>query len=296
MATPESDNYKLFHFFSIWDVLPFISYIGFFFPFLLGAALGDYRFKIAFVATIVAFVVTYFCKIHENKLKPKSFTAPNKNVRNPTPFGIFSIVFGIVAALAISAPVESLLSDDCDSVGGDLCVRNDVGKIQDLSKIFLHKQFLVLSSFYAVGILFYHGCILALSGELSKLDRKNDVFVFLTSLLIFFEGMVLFMASALTDDIEQFSLWIVVLLVIDNIWVLANSSKNIETLPQWLHLNMIMILFLLALLFFPDESSKIGPFGINQSYWTLLFVFVLRTILDYKMGWNYWAKLDVEPN
>jgi hypothetical protein len=43
-------------YFSKWDAVPFSSYVGFFLAFVV----TGYQFKVAFVATILAFIITYF--------------------------------------------------------------------------------------------------------------------------------------------------------------------------------------------------------------------------------------------
>ena len=220
-----------------------------------------------------------------------------KTIAKSVQFPLFATVFSIIAGWGI---VESLYSfpegDECiDSVTKAelVCIEN-TRTVQDLAKFFLTEQMLAVASFFAIAILFYHCGIIALSPDSSYLvAHSSKIGAFFSSLLIFLEGIVLFIAAGNTGSLPQFLLWIFILLVLDIGWVVLNRVARIDTLFQWLHLDSLMFLFVLTLLLSQDKVPpisipEIGTIGFN--YIAVLAVFVLRAGLDYKMGWNFWTK------
>lgn len=298
-----------------WDKIPFLSCLGFLVVFLA----PQHSVVIAYIVAIIGLAVAYYCKLFEEKensdkkkdedkkhdekrqtikkkiedLEKESEKESEKNERisgengktikaKGVQFRIFAAVFGFIAAWAIVAPVEGIVKE--------------VTGIEGLPKFLISEQVILISSFFAIGILFYHGGILVLSSELAPLiEEGNKMAAFVSSLIIFFEGIVLFMAAKSTHDIAQFSLWIFVLLAFDIIWLLINIYTRIDVTFQWLHLNTIMLLFLWFGLLSPyKQDSSIALAGIDFSYWALLIVFLLRSAIDYKIGWKYWTKIPLE--
>ncbi len=208
-------------------------------------------------------------------------------------FRIFAAVFGIIAALAISAPIEALLDDGCESTPSQLCPK-DIRKITDWPKFLMGQQVILTSGFFAIGILFYHGGILTLSGELAPLieeGRKGIAFV--SSLIVFVEGIILFVASSVTDDLVQFSYWICVLLVFDITWLIINLYARIDMTFQWLHMDVILLLFLVFAFLIPLQlDSSIMP--TSAAYLAVFALFLLRSMIDYKIGWKYWTKVSTQ--
>jgi hypothetical protein len=290
----------------------------------------QYNISIAFLVAIIGLFVTYYCKVSEEKVseakkrendikdnkKRETVTQKVEKLKNENEerdekkelmngkivrivrdktvqFRIFAAVFGIIAAFAITAPIDALLDYECESTPSQLCLR-DIRKIEDWSGFLTGQQVILISSFFAIGILFYHGGILALSGELAPLvEEGKKTSAFVSSLIIFLEGIVLFVASSTTDDLIQFSLWIAVLLALDIIWLIINLYARIDIMFQWLHLDSIVLLFLLFALLLPHQiDSSIIP--ANTIYWAVLIVFLLRTMVDYKIGWRYWTKIQTE--
>lgn len=314
---------------SKWDKIPFISYLGFICVILA----IEYSTVIAFIAVIAGLVLTFACKSLEDiekqnkkKWKEKDLEKQreamskqieetrNRERREPETnyedrrqrskgiqFRIFAAVFGIIAAFAITETLYTFPSGiECTDENGNVIKQcfDNTEKLQDLPKLLLSEQVLVVGSFFAIGILFYQCGIMVLSTDVALLiEEGNRKSAFVSSIIIFLEGIVLFIAATSTDSLLRFSLWIFVLLALDIVWVLINLYARIDILFQWLHLDSLMMLFLLVVLLSPvNLGSSIKLAGIGFNYWAVIMVFVLRSVLDYKMGWKYWTKVPTEEN
>ncbi|MGI0011235.1 MAG: hypothetical protein ACREAE_07530, partial [Nitrosopumilaceae archaeon] len=201
-------------------------------------------------------------------------------------FLIFAALYATIGALAITESVYVFSSDkNLDFInaytwGGFIA-------------LLLSNYAFVIASYFTVAILFIHCGIVFFSSEAANLiGAGNKAGVFASSLLLFFEVITLFYAATTIDSILNFSFWIIVLMAIDILWVFVNIAKKIDALFQWLHLDSIMLMFLLSILFIygnGDDSSV--P---KEVYGFVLLIFLARTIADYKMGWKkVWGKFDI---
>ena len=153
------------------------------------------------------------------------------------------------------------------------------------------KHSFVIASFFPIAILFIHCGIIFLSTDARKIIRVgNKVVFFISALLLFLEVVVVFYAANSIDNILNFASWIALLMAIDIGWVILNITKNIDMLFQWIHLDATMLVFLLTMLFIFHSVSQVT----YEVYAYVLVIFLVRTIFDYKMGWNdVWGKFDV---
>jgi hypothetical protein len=291
-----------------WDIIPFLSCAGFLFVFLL----PDYSTVMAFTAAVVGLLVTFGCNLVEKREKTKLHKTPEENAdtqitaadatkktkkSKDIQFRIFAAVFGLIAALAITNALETFpTGEECtkDDVIIQQCLDN-TEKIQDLPKLLASNPVIIIASFFAIGILFYHCGIMVLSTDIAPLLQNKKIIAFASSLIIFLQGIVLFIAADSTDSLLRFSLWIFLLMALDIAWVLVNIYAKIHMLFQWLHLDTILLLFLLVMLVSPENQGNLIKFGaVDFNYLAVFIVFVMRTAFDYKMGWEYWTKVTPE--
>ena len=198
---------------------------------------------------------------------------------------IFAALYAIVGGLAVTQALTVFSDPD----------RNQyvtyAHNLNGFIGLLLSKHAFLIASFFSVAVLFIHCGIVFLSSDAKKiLGEGNKAGLFICSLLLFLEGVVLYYASNTVDNILNFSFWIFLLMVIDIVWVIVNILKNIDMLFQWLHLDAIMLSFLLTILIMFQSLSQITL----EVYVYVLVIFLARTIADYKMGWKtVWGKFDV---
>lgn len=202
-------------------------------------------------------------------------------------FLIFATLYAVVGAIAITQAI-TVFSDPQHNE-----YINSVYNWKGFLGLSLSNQAFVIASFFTVAVLFIHCGIVFFSTDASKLiGVGNKVGVFISSVLLFLEAVVLFYAANSIDNILNFSLWIFMLMVIDIAWVLVNIAKKIEVLFQWLHLDSSMLFFLLMILMiYGMKDATVLP---KEIYEYVLVIFLIRTVADYKMGWrSVWGKFDV---
>lgn len=198
---------------------------------------------------------------------------------------IFAAVYAIIGGLAIT---QALLVFSNPDQNQQIIYAHNFGGFIDLIS---SKPAFLIASFFSIAILFIHCGIVFLSTDARKIiSAGNKAGFFISSLLVFLEGVVVFYASNTIDNILNFSFWIFLLMLIDIIWVFINIAKSIDVVFQWLHLDSIMLFFLLAILIVYQSVPQI----MIEVYAYVLIIFLARTIADYKMGWkSVWGKFDV---
>lgn len=218
---------------------------------------------------------------------------PSKSLQFP----IFAAIFGLIATWGI---VESLytFTDEAkcinESRNSAVACIVDITTPPDMYNFIVSEHTFVVASFFAIAILFYHCGIITLTTDPAKLGgQSNKIGVFISSLIIFLEAILLFMAATNANSLPQFSIWIIILVGLDIVWIVLNIFARIDTLFQWLHLDSLMLLFLLILLTYKDANfdiliSDTNPVSFNHI--AVLVVFIMRAGLDYKMGWKYWSE------
>ena len=284
-----------------WDMLPFFTY-----PLFLLVLVFGFFVEMGLFAAITGITVTGICKLREDKVGKKKITIERtdeekqkiSNLRRK--YAILATLYGLIAALALTTSLDSFASLFTDEGCIDPQTETEIicfDKTETLEKLpFLlaSNPMLLLVSFFAVGILYYHCGIAFFATEAADLivDKKK-VGVLISSFLLFLEGLILYFAAYSIDSVLQLSLWIAVLMAVDIVWVLINRRKNIDILFQWIHFGSIVLLFLVTFLL----SASIGNHEVNEfDYVAVLIVLVLRTVMDYKVGWNFWSKLTLpEP-
>jgi hypothetical protein len=304
-----------------WDGFPFLACFGF----LLVLLSPDNSVIIAYVVAVIGLVITYFCKFFEEKTKKerivgrideaerkesdeqnqefrKKITAKRESLKRTrgvnniiikskgAQFRIFAAVFGLIAALAITAPIESVLNTDCQPTVNQSCI-NSIEDPEDWLTFLSSQQVVLIASFFAIGILFYHCCILVLSNEIATLiEEGSKITAFVSSLIIFLQGIALFAAASSTDNLVRFSLWFVVLLLLDIVWLIINLRTRIDTTFQWLHMDLIVFLFLIIVLVSSQQNTIVSNMA-SFNHWTVLFVFLMRATIDYNLTWKYFTKI-----
>lgn len=257
-------------------------------PLLLVFIYPEYSVSIGTVVALLSLGIAFCCKLKE----------PKKKRENPKPhsgnahFRIFAAVFGLIAAVAITDSLSTFDSEkDCIDISGTMtkCLEFPAN-YDDMQKIFPSAQLLIIISFFSMGIIFYQCGIMFLSTEAANyVATGNKVGTFVSSLIIFLEGIVLFVAAISIGNTLQYAFWIAALMILDLVWVLVNLFKEIDILFQWLHFDFIMLIFLLIIMLSPSKGT-IEVFGVALEYWAILAVFVARTVFDYIVGWEYWSK------
>ncbi len=222
----------------------------------------------------------------------QAINAPNaSNIH--APFVIFSAVFGIIAAFAITEILSAVIANDAAITPNF----SDTHSLGDLVKFLWHEQVILVISFFPIGILFYHCGIVFLSTEAAELiaiSRKKTT-VFFSSLILFLEGIVLLLVSHSSSSLSQFSLWIFILMALDISWVLFNLRAGFAPLFQWLHFDGAMLFFALTIILLPEYKMDNTGSQIANVIWYVLIVFTVRTFYDYHSGWKFWTKF-LTPN
>ncbi|MGI0011746.1 MAG: hypothetical protein ACREAE_10145 [Nitrosopumilaceae archaeon] len=282
-----------------WDKYPFLSYLSF----LLLIVDPHNLIFTGFIATIICLAVTYYCKLKENKeQKKKKEEQKNEDKKNEktkdrpsrnSQFRIFAAVFGFIAALSMTNTLETFDSENYTCIGIDnteFSCLDYPSNFEELPEFFISPQIMLVASFFSIGILMYHCGIMFLSTHAAyQIAKGHPIVTFFSSLLIFLEGIVLFVAASAVTNISQYALWMFFLIALDIGWVLLNLFKRLEQLFQWLHLDLAMMIFLLILVMSMPKTTDIEFAGVAFEYWALLVVFVFRTVTDYHMGWKYWS-------
>lgn len=281
-----------------WDKIPFFTY-----PLFLLVLVPGLSLEMGLFAAITGITVTGICKLHEDKVtkskvKRERTDEEKRKIENlRRKYAIFASLYALIAALALTTSLDSFVSlpagDGCidPQTKSEIICFDKTETLEKLPFLLASNPMLLLGSFFAVGILYYHCGIAFFATEAADLivDKKK-IGVFISSFLLFLEGLILYFAAYSIDSVLQFSLWISVLMAVDIVWVLINIKKKIEVLFQWIHFGAIVLLFLVTFLL----SASIGNHEINKlDYLAVLIVLLLRTIMDYKVGWNFWSKLTL---
>lgn len=236
------------------------------------------------------------------EFEDKDKTSQNMHYR------IFAAVFGLIAAFAMTNSLETFNNEElkCFGINDSKITCNTYPEtFNDLPNFFASPQVILVASFFSIGILMYHCGIMFLSTDAVKLVYSGKpVITFFSSLIIFLEGIVLFIAALKVTSIMSFTFWMFLLMILDIGWVLLNIVKKLDPLFQWLHLDSVMAIFLIIIIqssisttdSFEIADNSLAFAGVAFEYWAILGIFVLRTILDYNMGWEYWSKFVPESS
>lgn len=284
-----------------WDKIPFFTY-----PLFLLVLIPNFSVEMGLFAAIAGITVTSICKLREDKVVKKKIARvrtdeeKQKIASIKRQYAILATLYGLIAALALTTSLDSfatLFTDEgCidPQTETEIICFDKTETLEQLPFLLASNPMLLLVSFFAVGILYYHCGIAFFATEAADLVAdKKKMGVLISSFLLFLEGLILYFAAYSIDSVLQFSLWIAVLMAVDITWVLINIRKKIDVLFQWIHFGSIVLLFLVIFLL----SASIGNHQVNEfDYVAVLIVLLLRTVMDYKVGWNFWSKITLpEP-
>ena len=191
------------------------------------------------------------------------------------------ILFGSILIYQVLSTFIGLGPDECDSghVEYFKCFR----EVSDLSTILLSNGTVLLISFFAIGILYYHGCMIVLRGAPVESVGGKNRYAIAEYAIILIEAIILFFAATSIGSLDKFAVCIVLLIVVDLIWIFCNFRETLKLAFHWIYFDFTMLFFLITLIATPQH--------VTYAYFFVLAVFVTRTILDYKLGWKkFWSK------
>lgn len=159
-------------------------------------------------------------------------------------FRIISVIYGIVAGIAITQAMMGFSETTCPYVGYEFEDDNtayhkiltdigtktksspcfeDVTSLAQLPYLISNDHMMLVISFFILGTCFYHCAILFLYPKTVKFVGDQNTKLAITNCLILFtESVFLFFAATSADAIERFSLWIIMLLIFDTGWCILN--------------------------------------------------------------------------
>lgn len=292
--------------FSKWAIIPFFTYS----LFLLIIIWPNNRVEIGFLATLVGFIITCVCwhfkekntVTNINKSTVRIDAIQNQKIHKQTGFQKFRkevflpILLFLGSILVFQALyVFTALSVDtnpisCTTVFDEKVCFGNANSVENLAKLFLNNSTIVLTSFFAVGVLYYHGCIIVLKSNASAIFDGSGKRTFIEDFIILLEVIILFFAASSIGSLPQFVLWILVLMVLDLGWVFSNLKETMQLTFHWIHFDFLILFFLITL-----STSLTSDDSYRNEHLFVLIVLVARTILDYKLGWtNFWSKYKGE--
>lgn len=239
---------------------------------------------------------TYLIKLNEKIVKDQTRIAEEFDIpdelkgkkKKSDQLLIFAALFAIIGGLAITSALESFT----DPVQNTYIpyAHNIFGFLDLISS----KPAFVIASFLPIAILFIHCGIIFLSTDAVRyISQGNKITYFISSLIIFIEGIILFYASTEINDILNFSFWIFVLMAIDLVWLGVNWIKGLDFEPQWINFDLSMLFFTLCVLLLFRSVTQIE----TEVYAYMVVVFVGRTCADYIAGWRtFWSRFDVSES
>ena len=252
-----------------WIVIPIVCYPSY--AFLLILADKASAFYASFIITSIGLGLVW---LSYEKRKPPQPDIPTKVPTIPTdsPILILGAIYGIVAAFAITQALtilgQALDLDSTKSIIEALYQRNN--------------DVMLLLSFIFVSIPFYHGAAVFLSTRAAELlNEKKEKQIFFYFIMLFSEAAFLYLLGSSVRSIETFTLWLIILIIVDLAWVLvARLAMNEKAIPpEWIHLDLLIIGFSVIFLLLPSMTGW-------NNYVILSVILLARTIVDYKVAWH----------
>jgi hypothetical protein len=254
-----------------------------------------------FAIVILGFVLTSFSSFKINQktnlertdANDPSFVKPEFAItKNDKPIGgekirveVFVpilILFGsILLYQALSVFTGLGIDSDCGSehIVYFRCFTN----ILDLWDLLLSNGTILLAGFFAIGILYYHGCMIVLRGSPVETIGGKNRYPIAEYTIILVEAILLFFAATSIGSLSQFTTWIILLMIVDLIWIFCNFKETMELAPHWIYFDFTVLLFLIVLASTAQQDVTAHLF--------VLAGFVIRTMLDYRLGWKkFWSK------
>jgi hypothetical protein len=197
---------------------------------------------------------------------------------------VFAGLYAIIGGLAITSAIEVFIDSEYNP---NIIYAHEFEGFVELAT---SKPALLVASFFPIAIIFIHCGVIFLSTDATDiLSQGKRSTVFISSLLIFLQGVILFYAGSSVDNILNFTLWILLLAITDIVFMLINLYKGLEDGPQWIHLDMIMVAFLLSVMMLFSSPAQTSL----EVYVYVMVTSVFITILDYMMSWkSFWGVYD----
>lgn len=198
---------------------------------------------------------------------------------------IFAAIYAMIAALAITTALEHFVDPDENQY--PLYAHNILG----FPNFLISNSAIIIASFFPTAIMFVHcGIIFLVSDAKDILAKGSRINFFMSTLLIFFESVVLYYAGTSINNVLNYSFWIFLLCAIDAIWVGMNWSKAIDAEPQWLSLDLTIVFFMVTILLTYPSLNQVEP----EVYYWILVVLLATTVVDYLINWkSFWSKYNV---
>ncbi|MCI4433721.1 MAG: hypothetical protein JHC41_09055 [Nitrosopumilus sp.] len=228
-------------------------------------------------------------KIKEKKFEEFGLDDVDNDVKKNSPqLFIFAALFAIIGGLAITAALDAFVDPDQNST---ILYVHNIASITDLIS---SPSAFVIASYFPIAILFIHGAIIFLSSQGAQIISKGNSFgYFISSLILFMEGIILFYAATSINNFLNFSFWIFLLMAIDLAWLAINWAKGIDFESQWVHFNLAMLFFTLCILLLFHSVTQVD----KAVYAFMLIIFVARTVADYVAGWkSVWGQFDISDS
>jgi hypothetical protein len=279
-----------------WRIIPAASY-----PFFLLTLDSSFQLWGAFLAVIVGFALTSISslKINQKIIEPPSVIKPppvktdlTTNKKNEQLAGTerirtelfvpILILFGSILlyqALSVFTGLGVDLECNTENVEYFHCF----AKILDFGELLQSNGAILLMSFFAIGVLYYHGCMIVLRGTPIEAIGGKNRYPIAEYAVILVEAIILFFAATSIGSLVQFTTWIILLIVIDLIWIFCNLKETLDLAFHWIYFDFTVLFFLIVLASTSQQDIS--------AHLSILTIFVARTILDYKIGWKkFWSK------
>jgi len=221
------------------------------------------------------------------------FKEDEENGKNTTK--ILSVLYGLVAALAITNALDFFIVP-VSNLNLPFNITNvnftTIDSLYEVNYLIISQEFILLISFFVVGTFFYHCGLAFFSDQASDMMNRRvprpTYEVVLSGVILFTEGIFLYFAAGSIGSVLQFSLWIFFLMVVDVTWVLLNSIYLKRGYAQWIHFDIIMIIFFVVFLSYGDTEL------VQYYHYLIVFgVILCRIILDYKLSWQFFTKFSI---
>jgi len=289
----------------LYEKKPFIAYplfllilVPLIIPNQTESELYDRIVLLAFATTIITTIISFWLILKGRKAPKITVLIKKGKTKKGTSAGkIFSVLYALVAAIAITNALDFFMDPQTAftlpfDLGDDVKNFEMTDSLFEIGYLIISQEFILLLSFFVIGTFFYHCGLAFFSDQASKMLEKGMPLpeIVLSGIILFTEGIFLYFAAGSIGSVLQFSLWIFFLMIVDIAWVLLNSIHLKKDYAQWIHFDFIMLIFLLTILL------SYGAAQLEPSYHHYVIVFLVllcRTILDYKLSWEFFAKFDI---
>ena len=200
---------------------------------------------------------------------------------------VLSAIYGIIGGLAITTAIDNYsvaLQDTHQKIRTPI----DLALLISDDSIFYSATILLLG-FFVVALPTYLGSTFFLSHEFdTEKQNKGIKILFLTFILSFLQSIFLYFMSTSISSFNEFVLWLFLLQIVNSIWSIwqlvskSRKFRNDYRPPpprEWVPLDILLVLFLLVYFIYQIEVSWID-------YVFLLVVLSVRTLFDFRVGWD----------